>query len=87
MDWSRSEEDIDLDGTDSTSMDDTESDGSLQIADLIFQVHRRAKQRPDSLRRRVENQHLSRFPATDRVTCPGPACNDAGVAPFLEREG
>jgi hypothetical protein len=104
-DWSRFEEDIDLDGADSAtveSTDDTASGGSLHTADLIFPAnqcmfcafdktlrtfHRRTKQRPDSLRRHLENQHLGRFSSTDSVTCPHEVCNDTSIAPFLSREG
>ena len=45
----------------------------------------RAKQRPDALRRHLENQHLSRFSPTDSVTCPHPACQADNAQPLQNR--
>ena len=46
--------------------------------------HPRSKQRPDSLRRHLENQHLSGL--TGQVACPHPVCKEKGVEPFSNRE-
>ena len=46
--------------------------------------HPRSKQRPDSLRRHLENQHLCRL--TEQVECPHHVCKEQGVAPFPNRE-
>jgi hypothetical protein len=104
MDWSKFDEEIDLDGTDSSSanpIDDVKSEDASQTADLNFPTdqcifcagddtlrtfHLRAKQRPDSLRRHVENQHLCRFSATECVSCPHRVCSGTSVAPFANRE-
>jgi len=46
--------------------------------------HLRAKQRPDSLRRHVENQHLSRLSTS--VACPHYLCKEKGVDLFPNKE-
>ena len=43
------------------------------------------KQRPDSLRHHVENQHLL-FSRTDPVSCSHRVCSDTGVPTFPNRE-
>ena len=104
MDWSKFEEEIDLDGVDTTtietSSDDAKTDDSSLVDDLTFPTdkcifcagddtlrtfHPRAKQPRDALRRHVENQHLSRFPATERVNCPHEACKKNGLDPLPNR--
>jgi Protein of unknown function (DUF3435) len=101
VDWSKFEEQIRLDDTD-RSTDEAKSEGSSQTNNLAFPndqcifcagdvtlrtFHPRAKkQRPDSLRRHVANQHLSRFAKTDPVSCPHRVCRETGVDPFPNRE-
>ena len=84
------------------STDEAQSECSSQTNNLAFPIdqcifcagdvtlrtfHPRAKkQRPDSLRRHVANQHLSRFAETDPVSCPHRVCRETGVDPFPNRE-
>ena len=91
----------DLEGSTSRSTDEAKSEDSSQTDELAFPTaqcifcagdvtlrtfHPRTKQRPDSLRRHVENQHLLLFSRTDPVSCPHRVCSDTGVPPFLNRE-
>ena len=103
INWSKFEEPIDLDDTESSttsSIYEAKSEGSSQTDELAFPTdqcifcagnvtlrtyHPQAKQRPDSLRRHVENQHLGRFAATDPVSCPHRVCSEIGVGPFPNR--
>jgi hypothetical protein len=90
-----------LEGNTSRSTDEPKSEDSSQTDELTFPTdqcifcvgdvtlrtfHPRTKQRPDSLRRHVENQHLLLFSQTDRVSCPHRVCSDTGVPPFLNQE-
>ena len=102
LNWSRYDEKIDLDRTDTStaeSSDNVKSEDTSQIPDLSFPTdrcmfcagdttlrtfHPRSKQRPDSLRRHLENQHLSRL--TEQVDCPHHACKEKGAKPFANRE-
>ena len=85
----------------SCSIDEAKSEVSSQTDELAFPIDQcifcagdvtlrtyypRAKQRPDSLRRHFENQHLLQFSRADPVSCPHRICRETGVSPFLNRE-
>jgi hypothetical protein len=102
LDWSKYDEETDLDGTDTSTAESSENlklEDASQMPDLSFPTdqcifcagdttlrtfHPRSKQRPDSLRRHLENQHLSRL--TEQVDCPHHVCKEQGVEPFPNRE-
>jgi hypothetical protein len=88
------------DNSTTSPTDEATSEGSSQTNDLAFPTdqcifcagdvtlrtfHPRAKQRPDSLRRHVANQHLGRFSETDPVSCPHRVCSETGVGLFPNR--
>ena len=90
----------DLEGSTTRSTDEVKLSDSSQTDELAFPTdqcifcagdvtlrtfHPRTKQRPDSLRRHVKNQHLL-FSRTDPVSCPYRVCSDTGVPPFRNRE-
>ena len=55
-------------------------EGMWCVANHGFRVFcPRKKQRPDSLRRHIENQHLNRFSLTESVACPHEVCKETGV--------
>ncbi|KAL9112312.1 MAG: hypothetical protein Q9227_003430 [Pyrenula ochraceoflavens] len=82
------------------SSDDIKSEDSSPADELMFPTDEcmwcagdhtlrlfrpRKNQRPDAFRRHFENQHLSRFSATESVECPHKVCQKNGVPPFRDR--